>query len=343
MCPAQHRTPHRHTARLTAAEAIRRWEVALTDRARLLADPHTTACRVFNAAADGITGLVIEKLADVLVVQFHEERLALSEDTARELCQRAMQQLDTKAAYRKVFPRDRAAGQRQLDQMHADPTPWIGSPTEPEFPVLEHGLRFLVRPYDGFATGLFLEHRANRARLRQLAAGRHVLNAFAYTCGFTVAAAIGGAATTVSLDISKKSLEWGRHNLAANSIPPDDHTFICSDVFDYYRRARRQGRSFDVIILDPPTFARTKRPKQTFTLTADLPRLVAGAVELLAPGGYLLLSTNHRPTSHRRLLAEITAAAAARGRQHELIARPRLPADFRGDPHYAKSILVRVD
>ena len=309
-------------------------------RAALLADPTTTACRLFNGAADGIDGLVIERLGAALVVQLHEERLSLDERSVRELCEQAAAKVGATAVYRKVFPRDRSTALARVAQLHTDPTPWIGKPTEAEFAVLENGLRLLVRPYDGYSTGLFLEHRANRERLRELAAGRRVLNAFAYTCGFTVAAGIGGAAMTVSVDVSRKFLEWGKRNLGANGLPLDDHRFICSDVFDYYRRARRQGHRFDLIVLDPPTFSRTKNPRRVFSVTEDLDRLVADAVGLLEPDGRLLLCTNHRATPIGDL--ERAAASVAGGRRYEVIARPELPEDFRGDPDYAKSLLVRI-
>jgi 23S rRNA (cytosine1962-C5)-methyltransferase len=226
-------------------------------------------------------------------------------------------------------------------RLHGDPTPWLGEAVEPEFPVLENGIRFLVRPYDGYSLGLFLEHRENRQRVRALAAGRNVLNAFAYTCAFSVAAAVGGATATVSVDVSRKHLEWGKRNFAANALEPGSHLFICSDIFDYYRRAKRQGRVFDLIILDPPTFARTKRPKQVFVLADDLERLVSGAVELLSPGGHLLLATNHRETSRRRL--ERAVALAAGTRPSEIVDRPGLPRDFVGDRGYARSILARLE
>jgi 23S rRNA (cytosine1962-C5)-methyltransferase len=323
--------------------AADRLEAALAVRTHLLNDPRTTAGRLFNGAADGIDGLVIEKLGDVLIVQLHEQRLALDENSAREVCVRAVERLQARAAYRKVFPKDRSAELTGRARFHTDPTPWIGTPVEPEFAVAEGGVRFLVRPYDGYSTGLFLEHRANRQRVRTLAAGRRVLNAFAYTCGFTVVAALGQAVETVSVDISRRFLEWGKRNLSANSLPLAGHAFICSDIFDYYRRAQRQGRGFDLIILDPPTFARAKKPRRAFTVTEDLDRLVLGAVKLLAAGGYLLLCTNHRATPHRRLEQAVAAAAAGLGRRPELAERPELPEDFRGDPDYAKSILVRVD
>ena len=276
----------------------------------------------------------------MLIAQLHERRLTLDEHTARELCSQAAERLGASAVYRKVFPKDRSTAPAELERLHTEPTPWIGTASEAEFAVLEDGLRFFVRPYDGYSTGLFLEHRANRQRLRDLAAGRRVLNAFAHTCGFTVAAGVGGATMTVSVDVSRKTLEWGKRNLTANGLPLDDHKFICSDIFDYYRRARRQGLRFDLIVLDPPTFSRAKKPRRVFSLPEDLDRLLEGAVELLDPGGYLLLCTNHRATSVKRLEQGVRAAAG--GKRCEVIARPKLPDGFHGDPSYAKSILVRT-
>ena len=318
-------------------------EFALARRAPLLADPHTTVARLFNAAADGIDGLVIERLGDVLVVQMHEGRLKLAEDVLRTLCVSAADRLHARAVYRKVYPRQRSAPAPELEKRHHDPTPWLGQPVEAEFIVLEHGLRFWVRPYDGFLTGLFLDHRVSRARVRELAAGRRVLNAFAYTCGFTLAAALGGAARTVSVDVSRKSLEWGRRNLAANGVALNAHRFICSDVFDYYRRAIRQREGFDLIVLDPPTFARSKQTKRPFSLSEQLAPLVSGALDLLDSGGIIHLSVNRRETSVRQLEQAVAVAARAQRRGCKALDRPPLPDDFHGDPDYAKSVLVRVD
>ncbi|MBU1247574.1 MAG: class I SAM-dependent methyltransferase, partial [Proteobacteria bacterium] len=228
----------------------------MANRRTLLADPDTNTCRIFNAAADGIPGLVIERFGDVLVAQLHEGRLRLSESETRNLCAHAQKRLGARAVYRKVFSQERSKAHPTLNKLHSDPRPWVGEPVEAETPVLESGVRYLIRPYDGHSVGLFLEHRDNRRRLHDLAAGFAVLNAFAYTCAFSVATALGRAAATISVDVSKKCLEWGKRNFAANGLDLTAHKFICSDIFDYYRRAGRQGRRFDLIILDPPTFGR---------------------------------------------------------------------------------------
>lgn len=313
-------------------------ERALARRRALLADAETNTCRVFNAA-DGIPGLVIEKFGDVLVVQLHEGRLRLAESQTHELCAVAQERLEARAVYRKVFARERSKSLAALNKLHSDAAPWLGEPVEAEIPVLENGIRYLIHPYDGYSVGLFLEHRGSRRRLRELAAGLNVLNAFAYTCGFSVATALGGA-TTTSVDVSKKHLERGKRNFAANGLDLAPHRFICSDIFEYYRRAGRQGRRFDLVVLDPPSFGRARRPKRTFVLSKELERLVADSVTLLNSGGYLLLATNHRGISRRRLEAAI--ASASRSRSVEIAERLRLPSDFAGDRGYAKAVLARL-
>ncbi len=318
-------------------------DAALDRRAAWLGAPNTNAVRLFDGAADGIDGLVIEQYGDVLVVQTQAGRLVLSDDAVCELCRLAMQRVGARAVYRKSFPKDRSSLHAALEHAHRNPRPWLGEPAPAEIEVQEAGARFLVRPYDGYATGLYLAHRTARQFVRANCAGRRVLNTFAYTCGFTVAAALGGAASTVSVDVSKKSLEWGKRNLAANGIALDDHRFICSDVFDYYRRALRQGHRFDWIILDPPTFARARHARDTFSVAADLPRLVEGALDLLDRGGVLFLSVNYHGLTEQRLERVVRDAALAGRRACELMIPPLVPADFQGDLDFAKTVVAQIN
>jgi 23S rRNA (cytosine1962-C5)-methyltransferase len=318
---------------------------ALRRRADLL--PRRAALRLVNDRGDGLEGLVIERLGPVLIAQLHEGRLCAGVESLRPVCERLAAQLGASAVYRKTFPRDRSAALARLEAQLTDPAPWIGAAAPFEIVIDEDGLRLIVRPYDGYSTGLFLEHRDNRALVRRRADGRRVLNLFAYTCAFSVAALAGAAAEIVSVDLSRKFLDWGRRNVLAN-LPADQAAlesrraeFVCSDVFEYYRRAARQGRRFDLVILDPPTFSRQKRSRRVFSIERDLDRLVRGAVELLDRGGVLLLCCNHRATTPERLAAAARAAAGARLRR--AVETPGLPADFRGDPDYAKSLWAWLD
>lgn len=327
-------------SRVTLADARAALERALAARRALLDDPQLEALRVFNGAGDGVEGLVIERFGDVLVAQLHDGRLALSADDARTLCAELMPRLGATATYQKRFVKDRSAAAPAVAKLHADPRPWLGAPAAPEIAVGEQGVRHIVRPYDGFSVGMFLDHRDNRLRVRQRAAGRRVLNMFAYACGYSVCAALGGAAETVSVDVSRRYLAHGRANFAANDLALNGHVFINSDVFDYLRRAQRQGRRFELIILDPPSFGRDKRSGRTFVVEDQLENLVAASAELLEPDGLLLLSCNHRQIPLRRLERAVRAAAGQR--PCETVETPPLPADFVGDPDYAKSLWARL-
>lgn len=316
-------------------------EKALAGRHALLADPAIEAVRVFNGEPDGIPGLVVEKLGTVLIAQLHEDRLTLSQEQARAVAGEMCRRLGTVAVYRKDFVRDRAQASTETTEAHKDPRPWIGTVVDPELIIRENDLRFLIRPYDGFSCGLFLDHRDNRRRVRDLAAGRRVLNTFAYTCGFSAAAVSGGAVHVASVDVYKRYLEWGKRNFEINGLDLSPHRFYCSDTLEFYERARRQRLRYDLIILDPPTFSRQKRPARNFVLSEQLDRLCAGAVELLDRGGLILLATNDRGISVRRL--EQTVRSAAGRRRCAITDWPALPKDFATDPDYSKAIIARLD
>lgn len=314
---------------------------AMDRRKALLADERTTCCRLVNSTGDGIEGFVLERFDDVLIAQLHEGRIAVRDDVAYALCHAAMERLGSKCVYRKVFPRDRSSSKVEAATRNNDRQPWIGEPAAEEFAVLENGATWHIRPHDGFSVGLFLENRENRKLVRSLAEGCDVLNGFAYTCGFAICAALGGARSTVNVDVSKKYLEWGKRNYAANGLALDGHWFIASDVIDYYRRAERQARSFDLIVLDAPTFGRVKETGRVFSLKDDLDRMLIGAIPLLRPGGRLLLAINHRQTSLERLQAALERAATGRRVFFEDV--PSLAIDFAGDEDFAKTVIARIE
>lgn len=317
------------------------FSAALARRKALLDDPTIEALRLFHGRADGIENLVVEKWGPVLIAQLHEGLPGPAPDDLRPGLRNWREQFHARAVYLKRFVRDRGGTEAEVHESHHEATPWIGDPVEEEFPVREGDRAYLIRPYDGFSVGLFLEHRDNRRRIAELAAGRRVLNAFAYTCGFSVAAASGGAASVASVDLSKRYLEWGKRNFAANDLSIDAHRFYCSDFFEFLQRARRQKLRFDLIVLDPPTFSRRRRPAAVFELRTELTRLAVESIERLDAGGYLMLATNDRLLRVETL--EAAAHRAVPGRRCTVIARPSLPPDFAGDPGYAKSVLVRFD
>jgi 23S rRNA (cytosine1962-C5)-methyltransferase len=153
----------------------------------------------------------------------------------------------------------------------------------------EKGLRFGIDFGAGYSVGLFIDQRENRSYLRKIAPKR-VLNCFAYTCSFSVAAAVA-AAKTVNVDLSKKSLTRGRENFSLNNLETGDHQFIADDVMSVLPRLARRGEKFDVIILDPPTFSRSHSGK-AFHVERDFEKLLLAALEVAERNAHILLSTN---------------------------------------------------
>ncbi len=181
-----------------------------------------------------------------------------------------------------------------------------------EIVVRESGLCYIVEPAGGYSSGLFLDQSSNRRWVGRLGAQR-MLNLFAYTCSFTVCAAAAGA-ETCSVDAAKRVLGTGRRNLELNGIDPaDGHRFLVDDATKVVPRLVKRGESFDLIVLDPPTFGRADG--RVFRIEKDLPRLVDECFELLTPGGYLLVCANYAAWSAgdlRALCADTLGARSCR-------------------------------
>lgn len=200
-----------------------------------------------------------------------------------------------------------------------------GDPAAPTSEVvLESGFRFEVDFHSGYNPGLFCDQRANRAYLRELRP-RRVLNTFAHTGAFSVAAASVGA-ETVSVDISKSFLQRARRNFELNTLPLEPHRFVAEDVPTYLRRLAKRGESFDTIILDPPTFGRGGSGK-TFRIERDFAELLADALQLARPGAAILLSTNFSEWDADRLAKDALRIAPA-----AFIKKIPPPPDFFGAP-----------
>jgi 23S rRNA (cytosine1962-C5)-methyltransferase len=194
--------------------------------------------------------------------------------------------------------------------------------------VQENGMRFGLDFAAGYSAGLFIDQRANRALIRR-ANVKRLLNTFAYTCSFSVAAALGGAVTT-SIDLSRKSIDRGRENFTLNGIDPGAHRFFADDVLDVLPRLARKNETFDAIILDPPTFSRGNKGRR-FQVERDLEELLTTALELATPQAQILLSTNCTKLN-RRALESISRFALKMTRRsasfHIEPALPDIPQDL---------------
>jgi 23S rRNA (cytosine1962-C5)-methyltransferase len=190
-----------------------------------------------------------------------------------------------------------------------------------EFAIGEAGRRFLVNLDAYLDTGLFLDHRALRALVRERAANRRVLNLFAYTGSFTVCAAAGGAVSSDTVDLSNTYLDWAARNFALNGLDLARHVLIRADVLEWLDLALDQGRRYDLIVLDPPSFSNSKAMEGVLDIQRDHRWLIANARSLLAPGGELFFSTNLRSFTLDSALAADSSARDITGET--------LPDDFR--------------
>ncbi|MFN0038305.1 MAG: class I SAM-dependent methyltransferase [Burkholderiales bacterium] len=182
-----------------------------------------------------------------------------------------------------------------------------------EFVVNESGCQFLVNLGDYLDTGLFLDHRQTRARVRDMASGKRFLNLFGYTGSFSVYAAAGGASSSVSVDLSKTYLAWARRNFLLNKMDLSRHLLVHADATAFLPQEVDRGGRFGLIVLDPPSFSNSRRMDDVLDIQRDHVRLILQCVALLEAGGELIFSTNLRSfrldeaALHGLVLNEITA------------------------------------
>jgi len=297
---------------------------------------HGDAYRLVNDEADQLPGVTVDRYGDFATLDVSS---AEGVDRREELAF-ALVQLGARGVYLKV--RQRGDVRRLPSDQLAPSCPTAGAEAPEVLVVREGSARFVVRLGDGLSTGLFVDQRDNRELVRRIARGR-MLNLFAYTGAFTVAAAAAGALTT-SVDISGRALRQARENLALNGVDPALHRFVKADVVDWMRRALRAAERFDLVVLDPPSFG-SKGGKGAFSMTKSYPSVARDALALLAPGGRLLAVTNHRKTSVQRLRKLVRDAAQDAGREvvqlKDLHAGLDCPQAFAG-PVPSKSVLVTV-
>ena len=200
--------------------------------------------------------------------------------------------------------------------------------------VMEGGLRLRVNFDDYLDTGLFLDHRLTRARLRDAAGGKRFLNLFAYTGTATVYAAAGGAVSTTTVDMSRTYLDWAQRNLSINGMTSRQHALVQADCREWLQESGAHTARYDLIFLDPPTFSNSKRMEGVLDIERDHGALIQAGAKLLAPGGLLVFSTNAQ-----RFKLDDTLAARYDIRD---ISAATLPRDFERNPRIHRCFEIRV-
>ena len=276
-------------------------------------DDLTTAFRLFNQEGDGFGGLTVDLYGDYAVFSWYNSYVYQIRQTISE-------------AFRQVFPEVLGAYEKiRFKGLDYESAHVYGQEAPDFFTVLENGVLYQVFMNDGLMTGIFLDqHEVRGSLVDGLAMGKSLLNMFSYTAAFSVAAAMGGASQTTSVDLAKRSRELSQAHFHANGISTDEHRFIVMDVFEYFKYAKRKDLTYDVIVLDPPSFARNK--KQTFSVAKDYHKLISQSLEILNPGGIIIASTNAANVSRQKFTEQIDKGFA--GRSYQILNKYGLPADF---------------
>ena len=276
-------------------------------------DELTTAFRLFNQEGDGFGGLTVDLYGDYAVFSWYNSYVYQIRKVISE-------------AFRQVFPEVLGTYEKiRFKGLDYESAHVYGQEAPEFFTVLENGVLYQVFMNDGLMTGIFLDqHEVRGSLVDGLAMGKSLLNMFSYTAAFSVAAAMGGASQTTSVDLAKRSRELSQAHFQANGISTDDHRFIVMDVFEYFKYAKRKALTYDVIVLDPPSFARNK--KQTFSVAKDYHKLISQSLEILNPGGIIIASTNAANVSRQKFTEQIDKGFA--GRSYQILNKYGLPADF---------------
>ena len=276
-------------------------------------DDLTTAFRLFNQEGDGFGGLTVDLYGDYAVFSWYNSYVYQIRKVISE-------------AFRQVFPEVLGTYEKiRFKGLDYESAHVYGQEAPDFFTVLENGVLYQVFMKDGLMTGIFLDqHEVRGSLVDGLAMGKSLLNMFSYTAAFSVAAAMGGASQTTSVDLAKRSRELSQAHFQANGISTGDHRFIVMDVFEYFKYAKRKGLTYDVIVLDPPSFARNK--KQTFSVAKDYHKLISQSLEILNSGGIIIASTNAANVSRQKFTEQIDKGFA--GRSYQILNKYGLPADF---------------
>jgi 23S rRNA (guanine2445-N2)-methyltransferase / 23S rRNA (guanine2069-N7)-methyltransferase len=200
--------------------------------------------------------------------------------------------------------------------------------------VQEGGLRFRVNFDDYLDTGLFLDHRLTRQRLRAAAAGKRFLNLFAYTGTATVYAVAGGASASTTVDLSNTYLDWAQRNLSVNGLMGAQHRFVQADCREWLQQAASEAARYDLVFLDPPTFSNSKRMEGVLDIERDHVELIDACVRLLAPGGLVVFSTN---AQRFRLDPQLTTRLAVQD-----VSAATIPKDFERNPRIHRCFEIRA-
>lgn len=304
---------------------------AVDNRHQFFNNPDTTAFRVFNGEGDGIGGLIIDYFDGFYLISWYSEGIYQFKDMIIDA-------LTNFVDYKGIYQKKRFDVKGQCIE---EDDFVMGE--EGEFPIIvkENGMNFAIYLNDGAMVGVFLDQREVRKLIRdKYAYGKTVLNMFSYTGAFSVFAAAGGAIKTTSVDLANRSLSKTKEQFEINDIDPSTQSIIVEDVFHYFKYAVKKNLSFDMVILDPPSFARSK--KHTFSAEKDYKDLLKEAIIITEDDGVIVASTNCSSFGINKFKGFIDTAFKELGGQYKLMEEFSLPNDFRTNKHFKEGNYLKV-
>lgn len=304
---------------------------AFDQREGFFQDENTNAFRVFNGEGDGIGGITIDYYDGYFVINWYSEG-------AYSFKEYIIRYLDEVGNYKAIYEKKRF----DTKGKYIDDDDFVKG-ERGEFPIIikENGMNYAVYLNDGAMVGIFLDQRDVRKAIRdKYANGKSVLNTFSYTGAFSVAATLGGASKTTSVDLAKRSLPKTKEQFSVNNIDVETQDIIVMDVFDYFQYAKRKGLNYDLVILDPPSFARSK--KRTFSTAKDYPSLMKDAISITEKGGIIVASTNNASFGIKRFKGFIDKGFREAKEKYTILEEFSLPNDFHVNKNFLEGSYLKV-
>lgn len=311
-------------------------KTALEYRKEFFRDKNTTAFRLFNGEGDGIGGLTIDYFDGYYLLTWYS--LGIYSFKADIL-----KALQSEVEYKGIYQKKRFDTKGQYLDDKDDFV--VGKRVQSPLIIKESGVNFAIYLDDGAMVGLFLDQREVRKTIRdKYSKNKTLLNTFSYTGAFSVFGAVGGAEKTTSVDLAKRSLAKTKEQFEINSIDVSGQDIIVEDTFNYFKYAIKKNIKFDIVVLDPPSFARTK--KYTFSVAKDYVKLLKEAIEVTHNGGVIVASTNYSNFDMNKFKMFVDKAFSSLDIKYKIEESFSLPKDFRvyekfreGD--YLKVLFIR--
>lgn len=308
---------------------------AFSKRMKFYHSKDTTAFRVFNGEGDGIGGITIDYFDEYYLITWYSKGVYVFKD-------HIIKAIKSLVSFDGIYEKKRF----EENGMVVDEDSYLIGRKAPEpLIVKENGVNFAIYLNDGAMVGVFLDQKEVRKSIRQkYSRGKRVLNTFSYTGAFSMAAAKGGAITT-SVDLASRSLEKTTENFRINGINPEEHDIVVEDIFLYFKHAKEENLKFDVVILDPPSFATSKDNR--FSAAKDYKDLVKSVIAITEDEGVIVSSTNCATFNMDKFKRFIDQAFKECNKNYEILEEHHLPEDFAvtnkfPEGNYLKVVFVRV-